>query len=456
MRLLETDSSTICATATAPGLGGIAVVRVSGVQAEQIVRKLCPFLPPSLESHRVYYGWIKAADSHHTIDEVLVSYFTEGRSFTGEHTFEISSHGSDLICEEILRNLCQSGARMAQRGEFTYRAFMNGRVDLVQAEGVLDLIESRSQRASQLALRQLQGRFSLKLKSVLDQLTWILAHLEANIDFSSEDIEVVAPRDLARKTEGLIAEVREILASYHQGSIIRNGYQVALVGRPNAGKSSLLNALIGEEKAIVTPIPGTTRDFVEAQISLNGIRVSLIDTAGLRITDDPVEKIGVQRSLEKIRDAELVLYVVDSNEGLVADEAPFLEKIPWQKSVILRNKADLAKDPKEVAGAPASIYIDVSAKTGMGLNELKCLIQHRIQKEVPEDSTLLSNVRHFEGLTAVLSSLQESRALMGQESSPDLIALELQQALKALHEILGLVFDDQVMDRVFKEFCLGK
>jgi tRNA modification GTPase len=458
MRILATDRDTICALATAHGIGAISVIRISGARAIEITRKIAAFLPSKPESHKIYYGFLEAVESKRPIDEVLVSYFQEGRSFTGEDCLEISCHGSALLVDEILRNLIVAGARAAERGEFTYRAFMHGRIDLVQAESVQSLIESRSQRAAQLALRQLQGDFSKQLKEILNQMTWVLAHLEANIDFASEDIEVAPGRVLAEKTESLLAQIRTILASYKQGLIIRNGYQVALAGAPNVGKSSLLNALAGEERAIVTPVAGTTRDFVEAQLAVEGLNLTVIDTAGLRLTKDPVESIGVERSLKKLQEVDLVVYVADAVTGITPSEHEFFTKIPWEKTVFLINKTDLnpsAAIDAELEGRVSAVH-RVSATTGAGLAEFKTWLTARIRGEVSEDSTLLSNARHYQGLQQLAKSLETSLPLMVQEESPDLIALELQSGLRALHEILGLVFDDQVMDKVFAEFCLGK
>lgn len=458
MRPLETDKDTICALATAHGIGAISVIRISGARAVEYIRKIAAFLPEKPESHKIYYGFLHAVGTAEPLDEVLVSYFQEGRSFTGEETFEISCHGSEVLVDEILRNLVLAGCRPAERGEFTYRAFMSGRIDLVQAESVQALIESRSKRAAHLALRQLQGEFSKALKKILDQLTWVLANLEAGIDFASEDIELVSMRVLAAKTTEALDSARALLSTYKQGLIIRNGYNVALVGRPNVGKSSLLNVLSGQERAIVTPIAGTTRDFVEAQLVEEGLNLTMIDTAGLRLTSDLIEKIGVERTLGKLKEAELVFYVVDAAEGVTASEKEFFSQIPWEKTVFIINKVDLlphAEIEKEVLGLVTNV-ISVSATTGQGLSELRAWLKTRIRSELSEDSTLLSNARHFRGLVTLGNCLEKTLPLMLHEESPDLIALELQSGLLALHEILGLTYDDQVMDRVFREFCLGK
>ena len=457
---------TICALATAHGIGAISVLRISGSQAIAITRKLASFLPENLESHKIYYGIMKSVDGLRSLDEVLISYFAERRSFTGETTFEISCHGSEAIVTDILQELVLAGARPAHRGEFTYRAFMNGRIDLVQAESVLAMIESRSTRASQLALRQLQGEFSVQLKKITDDLTWILAHLEANIDYAAEDIVIADSDVLSARMQKLQGEVERLLSTYKQGRIVRDGFQVALVGRPNAGKSSLLNALAGEERAIVTEVAGTTRDFVETQLALDGYRVTMIDTAGLRITDDKVEKIGVQRTLDKLASVDMVLYVADSTEGLSDEERAFFDRIPWGKTAVLWNKVDALATSglpdarhfcaPSVPSSPLVEVLPVSALSGVGLDFLRDLLAERLAGEISEDSTLVSNVRHFEGLQTVRSAVAKSLPLVLKAESPDLIALELQTGLIALYEILGLTYDDQVMDRVFKEFCLGK
>ncbi len=456
MRLLGRDKDTICALATAHGLGAISVIRISGNQAAAITRKLAAFLPDHLESHKIYYGVLRKPESKQPLDEVLVSYFAEGRSFTGEESCEISCHGSEIIINDILAALLTSGARPAERGEFTYRAFMSGRMDLVQAESVLSLIESRSSRAARLAMRQLQGHLSQKLRSILDRLTVVLAHLEANIDFASEDIEISSHSELATVVQEELEQVNELLSGYREGRIVTSGFQIALVGAPNAGKSSLLNALAGEERAIVTPLPGTTRDFVETHISEAGINITVMDTAGLRRSDDPIEKIGIQRTLDKLQSVDLVLYVVDGAMGECSQDAEFWSRIPWDKTAIVYNKSDLGFK-LQLPGEPMSLgVLNISALRGDGIQNLRTWLRERIRQEISEDSTVVSNARHFTGLQRVRESLVRATPLLLSGQSPDLIALELQEALKSLYEILGMTFDDQVMDRVFSEFCLGK
>lgn len=454
MRSLTRDKDTICALATAHGLGAISVIRISGPQAAEVIRKIAAFLPENLESHKIYYGVLKDVENQEPLDEVLVSSFLGGRSFTGENAFEISCHGSEAVVKEILRNLVRAGARPAERGEFTYRAFMNGRMDLVQAESVLALIESRSKRASDLALRQLKGDLSRRLKGLCDQLTWILAHLEANIDFAAEDIEVASNAILSERAEKLLIETNALLGSHKKGRIIKNGFHVLLAGRPNAGKSSLLNALVEDDRAIVTATAGTTRDFVEGDLELDGVRVTLIDSAGLTVTDDEVEKIGVERAIEKLSAVDLVLYLIDAAKGVQDADRAFFEKIPWDKSVVIVNKSDL--NPSYRWSENEAPCISVSTKCGSGLPQLKELLSARVRGEVSEDSTLVAHARHYQGLEILRRSLETALPMIGDNESPDLIALELQSGLQAVYELLGLTYDDQVMDRVFGEFCLGK
>lgn len=468
---LERDNDTICAIATAPGVGGIAVLRVSGTDSISVARKIVPFLPVLPESHRVYYGFIKEYNSGEQIDEVLITYFNEKRSFTGEQVVEISCHGGTLITSMILDQLILSGARLAQPGEFTYRAFMNGRIDLIQAESVLSLIESDSKKAAKLSLRQLKGELSNDILDIEDELTWILAHLEANIDFAAEDIIVAEDSQLVDRTEKVKSRINQLLTTYKSGKAIKDGLVVSLAGVPNAGKSSLFNAIVGEERAIVTDVPGTTRDFIEGDIMMDGYKVQFVDTAGLRTTQDKVEIIGIGRTKKLISESDVVLYLIDATNPVIDETLKKMSAEDFDRAVIVVNKVDKINDhqKKEVDDfilkelnhllGPHGFekrMVNVSATRHLGLKELKNLIMNQFVSPFSETSAVLSQKRHFENLEKSDQALDKSIKLMKASQSPEFISFELQNALLAVKQILGKQFDDEIMDRVFKEFCLGK
>lgn len=346
---MSPDQQTICAVSTPSGIGGISVLRLSGGQAVEIAREFCRFIPKHPESHRAYYGHLTQGEE--VVDEVVCTFFQKGKSFTGEDTFEISCHGNPIICQEILSLFVSRGARLANRGEFTYRAFMNGRIDLVQAESVLSLIESQSKISARQSLRQLQGRLSEDLEVVEDRLIWCLAHMEASIDFSTEGIEVVDYTELNAKLTLILNEVNRLIQSYQTGKILKDGYQLVFAGLPNVGKSSLLNLLIEEDRAIVTDIPGTTRDLVEASFFVDGIKIQIVDTAGLRDSVDVVEKIGIEKSRQAQRHADGILYVFDSSQGFTAHDGETLKGVlaenPSATLFIAGNKADRFQGSKE-------------------------------------------------------------------------------------------------------------
>ncbi|WP_374031624.1 tRNA uridine-5-carboxymethylaminomethyl(34) synthesis GTPase MnmE [Bdellovibrio bacteriovorus] len=337
----DRDKDTICAISTPHGVGGISVIRVSGPQTLNIVSKICPFLPAHPESHKVYFGNLKNSQSGDEIDEVLATYFKEGRSFTGEEVIEISCHGSPLICQSILNQLVNLGARPADRGEFTFRAFMNGKLDLVQAESVLSLIESQSQQAAKLALRQLKGTLSHKLEEIEDDMTWILAHAEASIDFSTEGIEVIEENVIQVRLKKIEAGLKELVATFKVGRLLKDGFRIVLTGLPNVGKSSLLNLFLEDERAIVTDIPGTTRDVIHGDTTFEGVKFTFVDTAGLRDeATDLVERIGIQKSYEAQNESDVVFFVYDIEKGLGAEELQILESLDPAKTYILANKTD--------------------------------------------------------------------------------------------------------------------
>lgn len=469
MSLLGRDEDTICAVATPPGKGGISVIRVSGKAAYPCVRKLCAFLPESPESHKVHYGLLKNQESD--IDEVLVTYFEKGRSFTGEETVEISTHGSPTITSMVLSELNQLGARMAEPGEFTYRAFMSGRIDLVQAEGVLSVIESQSPRANRLALKQLQGHNSSELKEIEDELTWVLAHCEANIDFAAEDIETASSDQLTNRLLNSQKGIQKLISGYKIGKGIQEGLFISLLGYPNVGKSSLLNRFVGFDRAIVTEVPGTTRDVVEESVWYQGFKLVFSDTAGVREATDQVERLGIQRSLDMVDQADKVLLVLDSSEPFRVD--PSLKGVPALKNklVVLFNKSDqsvhndssrsqVIRELETLFDFPADKeipFFEVSAKDETGLEEvLGYLVKEYQEFSESQESAIISNARHRELLDKSAASVAKALSLIGENQSPEFVAFELQTGLMAIQEILGKKFDDEVMDRVFKEFCLGK
>jgi tRNA modification GTPase len=461
-KYLETND-TICATATPPGRGGIAVIRLSGPEAVSIGQKIAPFLlkESQVESHRAYYGLLRNPETKEALDEAVVTYFTEGRSFTNQHVLEFSVHGSPAICELIIQMLISSGARLAEPGEFTYRAFSSGRIDLVQAESVLNLIESSTAAMAKTSLRQLQGELSEKLVATEEALTISLANLEANIDFAQEDIEIENARITLDRLAEVKTEIGKLVDSYRAGKIISEGLHLSLVGAPNVGKSSLLNALVRFDRAIVSDIPGTTRDVVEANLNLGGHLVKITDTAGVRETKDVIELQGVERTYRLVKDADLVGYVIDQSDSSTFDPGflnHILEGREAAQVLLILNKSDLAPDTRLVTALEKLKLktVHISTKNQTGIENLKALIQEQFLSRADHAATVLLNSRHFELLTTALEHVDAGILKLNDKASTEFIILDIQQALMAIYEVLGKKFDDQVMDRVFSEFCLGK
>lgn len=462
----DRDSQTICAVSTPHGVGGISVIRVSGEHSLEITKKIALFLPNNIESHRVYFGTLKDSKNKEDIDEVLVTYFQEGKSFTGEEVLEISCHGSPQICQAILNQLIGLGARAADRGEFTYRAFMKGNVDLVQAESVLALIESQSATAQKLALRQLKGFLSSQLEGLEGDITWLMANLEAGIDFSTEGLELVSTEVVSAKLEVIENGLQSLVSSYKAGRILRDGIRIALAGRPNVGKSSLLNILLEEERAIVTDVAGTTRDVISGDTSFDGLKFTFLDTAGIRgHTSDIVEQIGIKKSREAHMEADVVLFVFDLETGLLAEDLELLRQLEKSNLVLIGNKLDKVLDPSQAPGfEKLSQYSDLSKRNLFFVSALDQNARSLILKEISsrfcqtdlQDYVLVSNARHYENLSKALSNIIRCQQLLKEGLGSEFLAIELKEALIAVQETLGKRFDDQVMDRVFKEFCLGK
>ena len=462
------DQDTICALASPPGEGAIALVRISGRKAFSIGRKICPFLPPHPQSHKLYYGTVLNFQTKEQIDEVLVSYFQEGRSYTGEESLEISCHGGHFLSSNVLECLVLGGARLAEPGEFSYRAFMNGRIDLIQAESILDLIRSKSPSAHQQALRGLKGVLSGRLKSLEEKLLELLAHLEASIDFSEQDIEVLSVEQQKKSLQDMEEQTQLWLKSFEQSRINKEGFSVIFLGAPNAGKSSLFNCLLEEDQAIVSSYSGTTRDIISSRLIFNRREFCIKDTAGLRLDPDPIEKQGIEKVLEEIKHSDLKVYLIECTLPVTSSQFfKFKEICGNQKHLCVFSKSDqlTAKEKRKMFLEQVKTVLNsqvrleesviwLSSRTGEGVRELKDQI-FKYSQQV-SGSIFLSSPRQFEGVQKVQVSLKKAQKLLNEEASPDLIAFELREALNLLYKLLGKEYNDQVIQTVFKEFCIGK
>lgn len=463
---------TICAPATVPGTGAIAIIRMSGKDSFRIADKVVSCKGSTIsetEGYKLRYGVALEADGS-DLDTVLVSVFRSPHSYTGEDSVEISCHSSKFVVERLLQRLVDSGARMAGPGEFTQRAFVNGKMDLAQAEAVADVISSQNAAAHRVAYSQLKGGFSKELKTLRDELLKMTSLLELELDFSEEDVEFASRRELSALLDGALRHIHSLTDSFRYGNALRNGVPVAIVGAVNAGKSTLLNALVGDDRAIVSDIAGTTRDTVEETMTIDGTLFRFIDTAGLRTTQDEVEKIGISRSYKKMSEAEIVLALLDvtvpeeENEHSISDIVNNLD-VKSQKLIVLLNKVDVLGSNINVSllnntvSSPdekvTKLYI--SAKTGFGLDTLRTLLSDS-QKTATLDSgqTIVTNLRHYQSLMSAAASLEKVRFSLTTSQTPDLLSEDLRQALHHLSSILGEVTPDEVLGNIFERFCVGK
>ncbi|RUS48785.1 tRNA uridine-5-carboxymethylaminomethyl(34) synthesis GTPase MnmE [Cohnella sp. AR92] len=454
---------TIAAVATALGEGSIAVVRVSGPEAIEKTASLFKSKTDlrSAESHTVNYGWIRDPQDGSIVDEVLVTIMKGPRSFTAEDVVEISTHGGIVAVQAVLELVLRSGVRMAEPGEFTKRAFLNGRIDLAQAEAVIDLIRSKSNRAFQVARKQAEGALSKKIVPLRQQLIELLAHVEVNIDYPEHDVAEMTSAAITETCLKAKATVEELLKTAAEGKILREGIVTAIVGRPNAGKSSLLNALAQENKAIVTDIPGTTRDIVEESVSLSGIPLRLLDTAGIRETSDVVERIGVERSRGALLDADLILLVLNHNEKLHDDERELLDELADRPVIIVVNKMDLEGhlELMEIESRfPRERIVPISAKEGTGIGQLEKAVSDLFfgGSLESEDLTYVSNARHIALLHQTIQSLSDAAEAANSGIPIDLIQIDLARAWELLGEIVGDSVGESLLDQIFSQFCLGK
>ena len=441
-------NETICALATAPGVGAIAVIRVSGPDTFDKVSAI--FKGKNLKDvpgNTVVFGTIR--DGEKVVDEVLISVFKGPKSFTKEDTVEISTHGSDYIIRYVLKLLVKQGCRMAMPGEFTQRAFLNGQFDLVQAEAVADLIAADSEAAHKLAMNQLRGGFSKKLAELREKLIHFASLVELELDFGEEDVEFADREDLRQLILKLEAQIKPLIDSFENGNAIKEGIPVAIIGPPNAGKSTLLNALLNEEKAIVTAIAGTTRDVIEDVLFLGGVKFRIIDTAGIRETEDVVESMGIERSLKAMEKADILLLLFDNEQDRKIMETLVNELPDDKKKVWVQTKIDL-----EGTSRLADSW-GISAKTGEGLDELKAHLIDLARAVSQADSTL-TNVRHFEQLTKTYLALEDVLEGLSMQVTGDFLAQDIRMALHHLGEITGTITTDDLLANIFSKFCIGK
>ena len=458
-------SDTICAISTPSGRGGIAVARVSGTDAIEIANRLWRGRALSeAASHTAHLGTVVDPATGAPLDQAVATVFRAPRSFTGENIVEIAVHGSTYIQQQLITLLCQAGARVAEPGEFTRRAFLNQRLDLAEAEAVADVIASSSRAAHRLAISQLQGHFSAHIDRLRNQLIDLAALLELELDFSEEDVEFADRSRLLSLAETIRATLRQLADTFRSGHAITQGIPVAIIGRPNAGKSSLLNALLCADRAIVSDIPGTTRDTVEDTIDIDGITFRFIDTAGIHHTADPIEQMGIERALQRASNASIIIWLTTPDEAdLPALHATIAEHLaPHTYLVLALNKADLAADADatlsaQSQSAPAAHHhIAISAKTGLGLDTLRQTIAQLATADLPADeSMIVTNARHHQALVAAADAL--TALIDGMHTlTTDLLAFHLREAIDHMAAITGAITSDTILHTIFARFCIGK
>jgi len=456
----------ICALATVPGTAAIAVIRISGSGS---IEKISSLFKPAksnfnlseANSHTIHYGDIIFDDE--LLDDVLVSVFRNPHSYTGEDSVEISCHGSPYIQQKLLENLINSGIRLARPGEFTMRAFLNGKMDLAQAEAVADLIASNSKTAHNLAIDQMRGGFSKRIGELRKELIGFASLIELELDFSEENVEFADRQQLLDLIRKIKTEIESLIQSFNFGNVLKAGIPVAIIGKPNVGKSTLLNTLLQEEKAIVSEIPGTTRDSIEDTIIIDGVAFRFIDTAGLRPTEDTIETIGIERTLEKIKQARIILFVFDvatctmDQIKEVIEEHRHLINDPSKRVILIGNKIDqLIEIPKGFKDLLEMETIFVSAKRKENINLISDSLLKSVSREQIEDNAIVSNTRHYEALSNSLNALNSVEEAMLQGISSDLVASDIRQALYHLGTITGQIVNDDILDHIFKNFCIGK
>lgn len=458
------EFDTICAIATPIGEGGVAIIRISGEKALEIASEI--FVPKNdydiknMKTYTMKYGNIVNFKTREIIDEVILTYMKTPRSYTGENVVEINCHGGIVSTNSVLDQAIQAGARLSEPGEFTKRAFLNGRIDLSQAEAVMDIITAKTELAMKSAMLQSNGALSKEIVELRKNLLNTLALIEYAVDFTEDDEDIVDDNLIMQIKNGIdktIVKIKNLLASANEGKIIREGLSIVIVGKPNVGKSSLLNALLKENRAIVTDVPGTTRDIIEEYLNVDGIPIRIIDTAGIRDTEDVVEKIGVERSKEKIEEADLVILMIDVSREIDIEDKIIIEKIKNRKHIVLVNKIDLDRKISEENINELNNIINISAKSGIGIDDLKKKIKDLFfNGEIKSESLLISNTRHKQALYKSLENCNMALNKVNADEYLDLISIYITAAMKALGEITGDELEEDLLNKIFSEFCVGK
>jgi len=443
---------TIAAVATAPGEGGIAVVRISGNDAFSVAAKVYSGPIQTYLTHTVHYGRI-LDEKGQTVDEVLAVVMKAPRSYTGEDTVEIHCHGGSLITRRVLETILKAGARAALPGEFTFKAYMNGKLDLAQAEAVQELIAAKNEMALKAAENQLQGALSKKITQFQKELIDIAAIIEAWVDFPEEGLEFATLDEIVERLEATKSNMQRLSDTFHDGKILHDGLTLCLIGSPNVGKSSLMNALLGKDRAIVTDIPGTTRDLLEAEMRLSGLHFKLLDTAGIRTTDEVVEKEGIRRSREAMKTADLILLVLDAHRGISLDDSDLIASAPEPKTILVWNKIDLP-----TVHAKPEKAIEVSAKSGEGIENLRREIDRVVWHKGPpsKEEVTITNIRHKQAIDQAIASLETLIHGLKSNISPEFLASDMRKALSELGTIIGSDIAEDILSAIFSKFCVGK